>query len=74
MGRGGGGEAVEALEGDLEEGGYHYDGEDEDADWFEAAASDGVAVFVPSGDEFRGCPYDGCAEEVERCVYQGGED
>lgn len=37
-------EPVETFEEDLEEGGYHDDAEDEDAERFEASAADGVAV------------------------------
>lgn len=70
----GGGELLEALEGDLEEGGYHHDGKDENADWFETSPPDWVGVFVASGDEFGCRPHDGCAEEVECCVDEGGED
>lgn len=41
---------VEALQRDLEEGGDHDDGEDEDADGFEAAPPDGVGGLVLAGD------------------------
>ncbi len=70
----GAGQPVEALERDLEEGGDHDDGEDEDADGFEAAAPDGVGSFVLARDEFRGYPDYGGGEEVEGCVDEGGKD
>lgn len=70
----GAGEFVEAFESDLHEGGDHYDGEDEDADWFEAPAADRVGVLVVAADEAGGGPDDGCAEEVEGCVYERCED
>lgn len=71
------GEAVEGLEGDLEEGGYHDDGEDEDAEGLEAPAADRVGVRGGGGggvDQVRGGPDDGGGEEVEGGVDEGGED
>ena len=68
-----GGEALDALEEDLEEGGDHDDGEDEDAEGFEFAPADGVGVVVVAGDEARGGPDDGGGEEVEGGVDEGGE-
>ena len=60
------GEATEGFEGHLKEGCYHYDGEDEDAEGFEAAAADGVVFVIAgaAGDEERSCPDDKCGEEV----------
>lgn len=69
-----GGEAVEAFEGDLEEGGDHDDGEDEDANGFKTAAADRVGVLVLLGDEFCGCPDYSGGEEIESCVDKGSED
>ena len=37
-----GGESFEALEGDLKERSYHYDGEDEHTDRFEPSSANGV--------------------------------
>lgn len=67
-------EALEALERDLEEGGDHDDGENEDPDRFEAAAADGIGILVLLGDEFCRSPDDGGAEEVKNCVNKRSED
>jgi len=55
-----GSQAGEGFQSDLEEGGYHYDGEDEDAEGFEAAATHGVIFVIArsSGDEQRCRPHD----------------
>ena len=64
----GAGQLVEAFEADLDKGGDHDDGEDEDADGFEAPAADGVGVGVVVADEACGCPDDSRTEEIERGV------
>lgn len=46
----GAGEALDCFEADLDEGGYHDYGEDEDAEGFETGATDGVEVFVAAFD------------------------
>ena len=69
-----GGEAGEAFERYLEERGDHYDGEDEDANRFEAAAANRVGVLVAAGDEVGGCPDDGSRKEIEGSVDKGRED
>lgn len=42
-------EPLDTFEEDLEEGGDHYNAEDEDAERLEAPAADGVAVAVLAG-------------------------
>ena len=64
----GGGQPVEAFQRDLEEGGYHYDGEDKNAEWFETSPAHGVRVLVISRDELRGSPYDGGAQKVKSSI------
>ena len=70
------GEVVERFERDLEEGGYHYDAEDQDADGFKTPPADGVGFGVggAAGDQPRGGPDDGGAEEVKSGVDERGED
>ena len=65
-------EAIKALEGYLKEGCDHYDTKDEDANGFETLSADRVGVRFLPGDEFGGRPYDGCGEEIQGGVDQGG--
>lgn len=58
----------------MEERGDHDDGEDENTEGFEPSTPDRVGVLVAAGDEFGGRPHDSCAEEVKRCVDEGGEN
>lgn len=67
-------EAVETLEEHLEEGGDHNYRKDEDTNWLQASAADGISILILVRDEFGCRPNDGCAEEVKGSVDQGSKD
>lgn len=60
-----GGETIEAFERDLKEAGYHYDGEDKNAERFETSPAYRVRVLVMARDELHGNPDDGGAQKVK---------
>ena len=69
-------ELGDAFLEDLEEGDDHYDGEDEDAEGFEAAAANREFVLEGAdavGNELVGCVYYEGAEEVEGGVDERGD-
>ena len=66
-------EAVHAFEEDLEEGCYHYDAEDEDAERLESSATDRVAVLILTGNQFCGGPDDSGGQEVQCSIHEGSK-